>query len=192
MMKLYSCVFSGLLLVAASLPTQAQSDSRSSSQEAVMLQCANNLQYQNGQYGNATFGTGIDTESAMTLCQGVKNRKQSAAVYKCANDGLYRNGFYNNPNYRTGRNINEVLELCEGAANANPAAAQASCLKDVQRMGVATRDGRLLCQQVKTNKQAAKVSLCLKEQLYDVGFYNNPSYRSTISLPEAVRSCTPE
>lgn len=183
-MKLHFCLVSALLVATLGSPAQAQT--------AAASQCANNLQYQNGQYNNATFATGIDRESALTLCQAVTNPQQSAAVYTCVNNGLYRNGFYNNPNYRTGRNINEVLELCEDAANANPAIAQQRCLDNVQSMGVKARDGQLLCQQAKTNKQADGVSRCLKEQLYDVGFYNNPNNRSTLSLQEAIRSCTPE
>lgn len=185
-MKLHFCLVSALLMAAIVSPSQAQS------QAIAARQCANNLQYQGGEYNNASFATGIDQESALTLCQSVTNQQQSAAVYRCVNNGLYRDGFYNNPNYRTGRNINEVMELCEDAANANPAIAQARCLKNVQGIGVNVQDGKLLCQQAKTNKQADGVSRCLKEQLYDVGFYNNPNNRSTISLQEAVRSCTPE
>jgi hypothetical protein len=185
-MKLHFCLASALLMATIGSPTQAQS------QAIAARQCVNNLQYQGGQYNNASFATGIDRESALTLCQSVTNQQESAAVYKCVNNGLYRNGFYNNPNYRTGRNINEVMELCADAANANPAIAQARCLKNVQGIGVNVKDGKLLCQQAKTNQQADGVSRCLKEQLYDVGFYNNPNNRSTISLQEAVRSCTPE
>jgi hypothetical protein len=183
-MKLHFCLISALWMTALGSPAHAQS--------TIARQCINNLQYQNGQYNNATFSTGIDAESAATLCQEVVDRQQSAAVYTCVNNGLYRNGFYNNPNYRTGLNINEVLELCGNAANTNPAIARERCLVNVKGLGVGDLDGRQLCQQAKTAKQAEGVSRCLKEQLYDVGFYNNPNNRSTISLSEAVRSCTPE
>jgi carboxypeptidase C (cathepsin A) len=181
-MKLSAVLTAAALAIGFWAPAQAQS--------TFSNQCAADLQYRNGQYGNASFDTGVDAESAAILCRNATDRRQSLAVRTCLNDTLYRDGFYYNDNYRTGQNINDAIELCSDAGNGNLAAARDRCIAQVQSLGV--RQGSTLCGEVRSNLQADGVNRCLQDQLFDVGFYNNPRYRSNVSLTEAVNTCTPK
>jgi carboxypeptidase C (cathepsin A) len=181
-MKLSAVLTAAALAIGFWAPAQAQS--------TFANQCAADLQYRNGQYGNASFGTGVDAESAAILCRNATDRRQSLAVRTCLNDTLYRDGFYYNDNYRTGQNINDAIELCSDAGNGNLLAARDRCLTQVQSLGVS--QGFNLCREVRSTQQANGINQCLQDQLFDVGFYNNPRYRTTVSLNEAVNTCTPK
>jgi hypothetical protein len=154
--------------------------------------CIDSLRYRNGQVNNSAFATEVDAETAIALCQNVVDQPQSVAVYRCLYDGLYRWGYYHNPNYRSGLNVNEAAERCEDAANTRLALAQGRCLDGVVSLGASSGQGRRLCQGVRDALHADRITLCLQEQLYDVGFYGQARYRSNQSLEQATQTCLPD